>query len=137
MAVNPMNAGLSDSYKVYCKQQYAGVPDGTTTIEQKEKAIQAKKNIMKHPECSATSKAMLQKEIAVINGEIARAELENLTSAKESLNNKYNPVADSFAPQKEEKMSEYERKYGINGSYEGDRRPAFLKNLTGNFVPKA
>ncbi len=34
-------------------------------------------------------------------------------------------------------MSEYERKYGINGSYEGDRRPVFLKNLTGNFVPKA
>ncbi len=92
---------------------------------------------MNHPECSATSKAMLQKEIAVINGEIARAELENLTSAKESLNNKYNPVADSFAPQKEEKMSDYKRKYGINGSYEGDRRPAFLKNLTGNFVPKA
>ena len=77
-----MDSGLSDSYKAYCKQQYAGVPDGTTTIEQKEKAIQAKKNIMKHPECSATSKAMLQKEIAVIKGEIARAELENLTSAK-------------------------------------------------------
>lgn len=92
---------------------------------------------MNHPECSATSKEMLQKEIAVINGEIARAELEDLTNAKESLNNKYNPVSDSFAPQKEEKMSEYERKYGINGSYEGDRRPAFLKNLTRNFVPKA
>lgn len=92
---------------------------------------------MKHPECSATSKAMLQKEIAAIEGSIAREELEDLISAKESLNNKYNPVADSFAPQKEEKMSEYERKYGINGSYEGDRRPAFLKNLTRNFVPKA
>lgn len=43
MAVNPMDAGLSDSYKAYCKQQYTGVPDGKTTIEQKEKAIQAKK----------------------------------------------------------------------------------------------
>lgn len=94
--------GVSNEYKAFVEQQYSGVPNGRTSLEQKEKSIQAKKNIMRHPECTNLEKVMLQKEIAIIKGEIAKMELDDIISARDAVNEKYNPPTDTFVPSKKD-----------------------------------
>lgn len=65
-----MSTGNVDFQK-FVDKQYAGIPDRTETIEDKERAIKAKKAILKHPDCPQSSKAEIKREIAAIEGEIA------------------------------------------------------------------
>ena len=57
-------------FQAFVDQQYQGIPDRTTTVEQKERAIEAKKAILEHPDCPNSSKAEIQNEIATIENEI-------------------------------------------------------------------
>lgn len=57
-------------FNAFVEKQYAGIPERTSTIEDKEKAIKAKKEILKHPDCPQSSKAEIRKEIATIEAEI-------------------------------------------------------------------
>lgn len=75
-------------FKTFVEQQYAGIPDRTSTIEDKEKAIKAKKEILKHPDCPESSKIEIKKEIATIEAEIEAIKSEqNNTSIFPPRNN--------------------------------------------------
>lgn len=75
-------------FKAFVEKQYAGIPERTETIEQKEKAIKAKKEILKHPDCPASSKVEIKKEIATIEAEIEAMKSEQRdTSIFPSRNN--------------------------------------------------
>jgi len=58
------------SFNEFVEKTYAGIPDRTTTVEQKKKAIEAKKKILAHPDCPASVRTKLYEEIATIQGEI-------------------------------------------------------------------
>lgn len=57
-------------FNQFVEKQYAGLPEQTGTIEEKEKAIKAKKEILKHPDCPQNTKAEIKKEIETIEAEI-------------------------------------------------------------------
>ena len=50
------------------------VPDSTSTVEEKKRAIEVKKKIMNHPQCPSDTKTTLRKEIGIIQAEIDRME---------------------------------------------------------------
>ncbi len=60
------------SFDEFVARAYQGIPDRTTTVEDKQKAILAKISILNHPECPQESKSVLLQEIAIINDEINR-----------------------------------------------------------------
>lgn len=64
-------AGNNVSFNEFVEKTYAGIPERTSTIEQKEKAIKAKKKILQHPDCPREKRAEILKEIKTIEGEIA------------------------------------------------------------------
>ena len=82
MALDGVNSNQGEGQQVqedfgtYAARLNKTFPDRTTTIEEKERAIRAKKLIMAHPQCPAETKATLQKEINIIEGEIARIKYE-------------------------------------------------------------
>lgn len=57
-------------FSTFVDQQYRGIPEQTSTIEDKQRAIKAKKAILKHPDCPNSSKAKIKEEIATIENEI-------------------------------------------------------------------
>lgn len=63
---------VQEDFKTYADRLNKTFPDRTSTVEEKERAITAKKKIMAHPGCPADTKTTLQKEINIIEGEIAR-----------------------------------------------------------------
>ena len=65
-------AGVSmNKFDQFVKNAYRGIPERTSTVEEKERAIAAKKKILQHPDCSKKTKTALLREIATIEGEIA------------------------------------------------------------------
>ena len=65
-------SGSKEDFKTFADRLNKTFPDRTSTVEEKERAIAAKKKIMAHPDCPADTKKVLQKEIAIIQGEIQR-----------------------------------------------------------------
>ena len=65
-------SGSKEDFKTFADRLNKAFPDRTSTVEEKEKAIAAKKKIMAHPDCPADTKKVLQKEIAIIESEIQR-----------------------------------------------------------------
>ncbi|MBR2430790.1 hypothetical protein IKB17_04955 [bacterium] len=65
-------SGSKEDFKTFADRLNKTFPDRTSTVEEKERAIAAKKKIMAHPDCPADTKKVLQKEIATIEGEIQR-----------------------------------------------------------------
>lgn len=63
-------SGSKEDFKTFADRLNKTFPDRTSTVEEKEKAIAAKKKIMAHPDCPADTKKVLQKEIATIESEI-------------------------------------------------------------------
>ena len=63
-------SGSKEDFKTFADRLNKTFPDRTSTVEEKEKAIAAKKKIMAHPDCPADTKKVLQKEIATIKSEI-------------------------------------------------------------------
>lgn len=63
---------VQEDFKTYADRLNKTFPDRTSTVEEKERAITAKKKIMAHPGCPVDTKTTLQKEINIIEGEIAR-----------------------------------------------------------------
>ena len=65
-------AGVSmNKFEQFVENAYRGIPERTSTVEEKEKAIAAKKKILQHPNCPKETKIALLREIATIEGEIA------------------------------------------------------------------
>ena len=67
---------VSEDFNSYAERLNKSFPDRTTTIEEKERAIAAKKKIMAHPKCPDDTKTALRREISIIEGEIARMKQE-------------------------------------------------------------
>ena len=65
-------SGGKEDFKTFAERLNKTFPDRTSTVEEKERAIAAKKKIMAHPDCPADTKKVLQKEIAIIESEIQR-----------------------------------------------------------------
>ena len=63
-------SGSKEDFKTFADRLNKTFPDSTSTVEEKERAIAAKKKIMAHPDCPADTKKVLQKEIATIKSEI-------------------------------------------------------------------
>lgn len=59
------------SFNEFVRKTYEGIPDRTSTVEDKERAIAAKKKILQHPDCPLGSKEKILEEIKTIEGEIA------------------------------------------------------------------
>ena len=65
-------AGVSmNKFEQFVENAYRGIPERASTVEEKEKAIAAKKKILQHPNCPKETKIALLREIATIEGEIA------------------------------------------------------------------
>lgn len=64
-------AGNNVSFSEFVDRAYKGIPDRTSTVEEKERAIAAKKKILQHPDCPPQKKAEILKEIGILQGEIA------------------------------------------------------------------
>lgn len=65
-------SGSKEDFKTFADRLNKTFPDRTSTVEEKEREIAAKKKIMAHPDCPADTKKVLQKEIATIESEIRR-----------------------------------------------------------------
>ncbi len=63
-------AGDSVSFEKFVERAYRGIPERRSTIEEKERAIAAKKKILNHPDCPKEGKDAILKEISVIENEI-------------------------------------------------------------------
>ena len=74
---------VQEDFNTYAERLNKSFPDRTSTIEEKERAIAAKKKIMSHPDCPPDTKAVLQKEINVIEKEIT--EIQKDTSRNTSI----------------------------------------------------
>ena len=59
-------------FEDFVKEAYNGIPDVTTTVEEKQRAISAKLKILSHPQCPELSKNQIRAEIAQIREEIKR-----------------------------------------------------------------
>ena len=68
--------GNEQDFNTFVEQAYAGIPEVTTTVEQKQRAILAKISILNHPQCPPETKAALSEEITQINYEIQNFEDE-------------------------------------------------------------
>lgn len=77
-------AGDSVSFEKFVERAYKGIPERTSTIEEKERAIRAKKKILNHPDCPKESKAKLMQEISTIRGEISTMKSEARNQAMNS-----------------------------------------------------
>ena len=64
------NKNYEQDFNAFAEQAYAGIPDVTTTVEEKQRAILAKISILNHPQCPPETKAALTEEITQINYEI-------------------------------------------------------------------
>lgn len=64
-------AGNNVSFSEFVDRIYKGIPDRTSTVEEKERAIAAKKKILQHPDCPSEKRAEILNEIKTIEGEIA------------------------------------------------------------------
>lgn len=60
-----------NKFDQFVENAYRGIPERTSTVEEKERAIAAKKKILQHPDCPKETKTALLREIATIEGEIA------------------------------------------------------------------
>lgn len=70
----PKQQGVQENFANYAEGLNKTVPDRTSTIEEKNHAIEVKKRIMAHPDCPQEVKNELQKEINTIEDEIGRIE---------------------------------------------------------------
>ncbi len=68
-------------FNAFVEKQYSGIPESTSTIADKEKAIKAKKEILKHPDCPQSSKVEIRKEIATIEAEIETMKSEQMNTS--------------------------------------------------------
>lgn len=59
-----------NKFEQFVENAYRGIPDQTSTVKDKERAIAAKKKILQHPDCPKETKTALLREIATIEGEI-------------------------------------------------------------------
>ena len=66
----------NDEFEAFVQRQYGGIPDRTTTIDQKKRAIAAKKRIIAHPQCPSSSKPVIKNEISKIESEIIAMQRE-------------------------------------------------------------
>ncbi len=76
----PQQTSQQSSFKSFEKladQLNSTIPDRTTTIEEKKKAIAVKKQLLAHPGCPDGAKKELQKDIETIQDEISRIEAQN------------------------------------------------------------
>ena len=64
------------SFNEFVEKAYAGIPEQTSTVRDKERAIEAKKKILQHPDCPRTSRAAILKEIETIENEIKTMKAE-------------------------------------------------------------
>lgn len=69
-AIDKETTGTNNDFEAFAKRMYNGIPDRTTNVNDKQKAILAKVAIMNHPQCPEASKAELMNEISTINSEI-------------------------------------------------------------------
>ena len=74
--INGKKQEVYEDFETYADKLNKTVPERTSTIEEKERAIEAKKKIMAHPGCYPDTKVELQKEISIIEGEIERIKQE-------------------------------------------------------------
>ncbi len=74
----------SVDFSTFVDQQYKGIPEQTETIEDKKRAIAAKKRILQHPDCPPNKKSEILREISVIEGEIAGMQSEAHNQAMNS-----------------------------------------------------
>lgn len=77
-------AGVNVAFDKFVERAYSGIPEQTSTVEEKEKAIAAKKKILQHPDCPKESKSILLQEISTIEGEIASIKNANRTASMNS-----------------------------------------------------
>ena len=78
-------AGVSmNKFEQFVENAYRGIPEQTSTVEEKEKAIAAKKKILQHPNCPKETKIALLREIATIEGEIAEIKNEQRDASMNS-----------------------------------------------------
>ena len=78
-------AGVSmNKFEQFVENAYRGIPEQTSTVEEKEKAIVAKKKILQHPNCPKETKTALLREIATIEGEIAGIKNEQRNASMNS-----------------------------------------------------
>ena len=68
----------------FVEKAYQGIPDRTSTVEEKQRAIAAKKKILQHPDCPKETKTALLREIATIEGEIAGIKNDERTASMNS-----------------------------------------------------
>ena len=73
---NDVQQSSYGDFGTYADKLNKTVPERTSTVEEKKHAIEVKKKIMAHPQCPKDTKAQLQKEIGIIEGEIARINSE-------------------------------------------------------------
>lgn len=76
--------GSNVSFSKFVENAYRGIPEQTSTLEDKERAIAAKKKILNHPNCPNETKAQLRKEISIIEGEIAGIKSEQRSQSMNS-----------------------------------------------------
>lgn len=67
----------SESFKSFADRLNASIPEQTSTVPEKRNAINVKKQIMAHSGCPSEVKNKLQKEISILEQEIARIEGQN------------------------------------------------------------
>ena len=78
-------AGVSmNKFEQFVENAYRGIPEQTSTVEEKEKAIAAKKKILQYPNCPKETKTALLREIATIEGEIAGIKNEQRNASMNS-----------------------------------------------------
>lgn len=77
-------AGGNVSFNDFVEKAYAGIPERTSTVEDKERAIAAKKKILQHPDCPKESRTALLREIATIESEIAGIKSEQRNASMNS-----------------------------------------------------
>ena len=73
-----------NKFEQFVENAYRGIPEQTSTVEEKEKAIAAKKKILQHPNCPKETKTALLREIATIEGEIAGIKNEQRNASMNS-----------------------------------------------------
>lgn len=77
-------AGEKISFNEFVENTYKGIPERTSTVRDKERAIEAKKKILNHPDCPNSTKTEIRKEIAIIEGEITAMKDESRNQSMNS-----------------------------------------------------
>lgn len=73
-----------EKFDKFVERVYRGIPERTSTIEEKERAIKAKKKTINHPDCPKDSKDKIKHEISIIQGEIDTIKSEQRMQAMNS-----------------------------------------------------